>query len=63
MPVNRCGRKPVLTDDRERVLADACTHFSLRGVPIVKEEIAELVQQAWGHLSRVWNRLTDGTPG
>lgn len=57
------GRKPVLTELQEREIAKTCRYFAVRGVPIIREEISDLVHLCYGHLPRVQSCFKNGRPG
>ena len=39
---------PVLTLEQEKGLAETCRHFSIRDVPLYREEVAELLKSSYG---------------
>eukprot|EP00171_Calliarthron_tuberculosum_P008415 IDg8415t1 len=57
------GRPPALTIEQESEVAEMCRHFALRGSPVVFEEIADVVKDAFGNLPNVAARVTAGRPG
>lgn len=50
------GRRPALTLTQEKIIPETIRHFALRGVPIVKEEVATLVESSFGHDPNVRRR-------
>lgn len=57
------GRPPALSLDQEVEVAEMCRYFSHRGAPVVLDEIADIVKDAYGHLPAVSARLPGGRPG
>eukprot|EP00171_Calliarthron_tuberculosum_P002641 IDg2641t1 len=63
LPNRAVGKPPVFNEEQEKQLADTCLHFSLRGIPLVRNEVAQLVKSAYGSLPSVQARFTNGLPG
>ena len=57
------GRPTALSYEQEKEIAEACRFYSIRGTPLVRTEIAELVQVAYGHLPSVRAIFKNGKPG
>eukprot|EP00171_Calliarthron_tuberculosum_P001831 IDg1831t1 len=59
----KSGRRLVLGPQQEKEIVGTCKYFAIRGIPIFYDELANLVQSAYGSIPSVRARFKNGRPG